>query len=129
MTDISISRFLATTALYLRSLAPASPGSATNQGKREGYRPLKARRVPTRQAGVTASTRSQPGILRSTAASGDMVDSLRASRPLVRGTRNASFGMPIEQAGAGDFDWPYRGDLEAVHECMTEARSAGDLYP
>jgi hypothetical protein len=129
MTDISISRFLATTALYLRSLAAVSPGSGTNQGKREGYRPLKTRRVPPRQAGFIASTRSQPGILRSTSTSGDMVDSLRASRPLLRSTRNATFGMPIEQVGAGDVDWSYRGDLETAHECMSEARSAGDLCP
>jgi len=92
MTDLNIFSFLATTASYLRAVAPALPGQCPNRGKPVGYRPLKTRRAIIRQPAALASTRSKPGVLRSTAARRDAVDSPRPSSRPQRDLGHASLG-------------------------------------
>ena len=126
MTDLSISSFLATTALYLRTMAPVPPGRLPNQGRRDGYRPLKTRRAISRQPAALNSTRSKPGVLRSTAASDD---SLRSSRPEPRSAGEAWLGARLAQGWQGELDGSYRAELEALHDPTNSSGTTETLRP
>jgi hypothetical protein len=127
MTDLSIARFLATTTAYFRSLAAVAPARLPNQGKRDGYRPLKTRRAISRQPGAFSSTRRKPGVLGTTVTVGDGLDASRTGRVLAGSRAPGSFGSRSGQLLHQEPDWTRQGEIDAPQEGKHSARIPEDL--